>query len=98
MKINNYLRGNLPPILFRPKPDTKEYFILLFWSTKMNDSECEIQKKLKIVKPEIAIDHSQLFQTSDGSCTKAKTCKHALICIILLIKDRGTINDVITYE
>ena len=59
-KIVNLLMGNLPHILFGPKSDTKEYIILLFWSTNMDDSECEIQKKFEIIKQEIAIDHFQL--------------------------------------
>ena len=59
-KVVNLLMGNLPHILFRPKSDTKEYVILLFWSTNMDDSECEIQKKFEIIKQEIAVDHFQL--------------------------------------
>ena len=59
-KAVNFLMGNLPHILFRPKSDTKEYVILLFWSTNMEDSECEIQKKFKIIKQEIAVDSFQL--------------------------------------
>ena len=59
-KVVNLLMGNLPHILFRPKFDTKEYVILLFWSTNMDDSECEIQKKFEIIKQEIAVDHFQL--------------------------------------
>ena len=59
-KVVNLLMGNLPHILFRPKSDTKEYVIHLFWSTNMDDSECEIQKKFEIIKQEIAVDHFQL--------------------------------------
>ena len=59
-KVVNLLMSNLPHILFRPKSDTKEYVILLFWSTNMDDSECEIQKKFEIIKQEIAVDHFQL--------------------------------------
>ena len=59
-KVVNLLMGNLPHILFRPKSDTKKYVILLFWSTNMDDSECEIQKKFEIIKQEIAVDHFQL--------------------------------------
>ena len=57
-KVVNLLMGNLPHILFRPKSDTKEYVILLFWSANMDDSECEIQKKFEIIKQEI--NHFQL--------------------------------------
>ena len=59
-KVVNLLMGNLPYILFRPKSDTKEYVILLFWSTNIDDFECEIQKKFEIIKQEIAVDHFQL--------------------------------------
>ena len=45
---------------FRPKSDTKEYVILLFWSTNMDNSKCEIQKKFEIIEQEIAVDHCQL--------------------------------------
>ena len=59
-KVVNLLMGNLSHILFRPKSDTKEDVILLFWSTNMDDSECEIQKKFEIIKQKIAVDHFQL--------------------------------------
>ena len=35
----------------------------------------------------------QLSQTFDKSCTEAKTCKYALMCIILLIKDVCTLRN-----
>ena len=38
-KVVDLLLGNLPHILFRPKSDTKEYVILLFWSTNMDDAD-----------------------------------------------------------
>ena len=50
----------IPFLFFRPKSDTKEYVILLFWSTSMLDSECEIQKKFAIAKQEIAVDGFRL--------------------------------------
>ena len=59
-KVVNLLMGSLPHILFRPKSNTKEYVILLFWSTNLDDFECEIQKKFDIIKQEIAVDHFQL--------------------------------------
>ena len=138
-KVVNLLMGNLPHILFRPKSDTKEYVILLFWSTNMDDSECEIQKKFEIIKQEIAVDHfqlrcvvenvpsprrqflyllrvfesakrrsltptagqqgttKQLSPTPQESWTEMKTCKHTLMCIILLIK-YNTINVVIIHK
>ena len=38
------IMGNLPYILFRPKSETKEYVVLLFWSTNMDDAACECKK------------------------------------------------------
>ena len=59
-QVVNLLMGNLTHILFRSESDTKEYVILLFWSTNLDDSEREIQKNFEIIKQEIAVDHFQL--------------------------------------
>ena len=45
---------NFPYILFGPKSDIK--LILLFRSTDLDDSACQVQKKMEIVKQEIAVD------------------------------------------
>jgi len=39
--------GDLPYILFRPKSETKDYVILIFWSTSFDDIAYEIQQKQK---------------------------------------------------
>ena len=51
---------NFPYIFFRPKSDTKGYVILLFWSTDMDNSACEVQKKIEIVKQKLAVNIFQL--------------------------------------
>ena len=51
---------NLPYILFRPKSETKEYIVLLFWSTNMDDAAYEVQKSMEIIKREVAVDQFQL--------------------------------------
>ena len=138
-KVVNLFMGNLPHILFRPKSDTKEYVILLFWSINMDNSECKIQKKIRnyqarnrcrslstslccgkrtvsetsisILAKQLRVFESakrrslppaagqqgttkQLSPTPQESWTETKTCKHALMYIILLIK-YNTINVVI---
>ena len=45
VQVVDVIMGNLPYILFRPKSETKEYVVLLFWSTNMDDAACEVQKK-----------------------------------------------------
>ena len=54
------MMGNLPYILFRPKSETKEYIVLLFWSTNMDNAACKVQKNMEIIKRKIAVDHIQL--------------------------------------
>ena len=44
VQVVDVIMGNLPYILFRPKSETKEYVVLLFWSTNMDDAACEVQK------------------------------------------------------
>ena len=48
-------------IVFKPKSETKEYVILLFWSTSIDESECKIQQQVEIVKKEIAVDNFRLM-------------------------------------
>ena len=59
-KVAVVLMGKLPYILFRPKSDTKDYVILLFWATSIDDSACEVQKNIQVVKQEISVDGFQL--------------------------------------
>ena len=44
VQIVDVIMWNLSYILFRSKSETKEYVILLFWSTNMDDASCEVQK------------------------------------------------------
>ena len=60
VQVVDVLMGNLPYILFRPKSETKEYVVLLFWSTNMDDAACEVQKNMEIIKREVAVDQFQL--------------------------------------
>ena len=41
------LMGSLPCILFRPKSETKDYVLLLFWATNQDDSDCALQKSVQ---------------------------------------------------
>ena len=38
VQVVDVMMGNLPYILFCPKSETKEYVVLLFWSTNMDDA------------------------------------------------------------
>ena len=50
-----------PYVLFRPKSDTKAYVILIYWSTSAFDETCcEIQKRVEVIKQEIAVDNLSL--------------------------------------
>ena len=60
VQVVDVIMGNLPYILFRPKSETKEYVVLLFWSTNMDDAACEVQKNMEIIKREVAVDQFQL--------------------------------------
>ena len=60
VQVVDVMMENLPYILFCPKSETKEYVVLLFWSTNMDDAACEVQKKMEIIKQEIAVDQFQL--------------------------------------
>ena len=59
VQVVDVMMGNLSYILFRPKSETKEYVLLLFWSTNMDDAVCEVQKNMEIIKREIAVDQFQ---------------------------------------
>ena len=60
VQVVDVMMENLPYILFCPKSETKEYVVLLFWSTSMDDAACEVQKKMEVIKQEIAVDQFQL--------------------------------------
>ena len=50
----------MPCLLFRPKSDTKDYVILVFWSTSFDDSACSIQQNAEVIKQEVLADGYQL--------------------------------------
>ena len=56
VQVVDMLMGNLPHILFLSKSETKEYFVLLFWSTNIDDVACEVQKNIEIIKQEIVVN------------------------------------------
>ena len=59
-KVVTLLMGSLPYILFRPKSETKDYVLLLFWATSQDDSNCTLQKSVQNIKQEIMSDGFQL--------------------------------------
>ena len=65
-KVVSMLMKNLPFILFRPKSNTKDYVILLFWATSIDESDCEVQRFVEVVKQEIAVDGFQLRFTVEN--------------------------------
>jgi len=59
-RVVSFLMQNMPYILFRPTSETKDYVILVFWETSTDESSCEIQRHVEIIKQEIAVDNFQL--------------------------------------
>ena len=47
VQVVDVVMGNLPYILFRPKSKTKEYVVLLFWSTNMDVLRVKCKKTWK---------------------------------------------------
>ena len=64
------LMGELPYLLFRPKSETKNYIILIFWSTSVEESGCEIQKKVKVLQEEVAAEHQFRFKVEKRTLAK----------------------------
>ena len=60
IQVVDVMMENLPYILFRPKSETKEYVVLVFWSTNMDNVHVKYKKKMEIIKQEIAVDQFQL--------------------------------------
>ena len=52
--------GASPHLLFRPPSNTKNYLVLLFWATDMEDENCLLQQKVDVVKREITVDEFEL--------------------------------------
>ena len=65
-KVVTLLMGSLPRIVFRPKSETKDYVLLLFWVTSQNDSNCVLQKSIQDIKHEILSDEFQLRFTVEN--------------------------------
>ena len=64
------LMGELPYHLFRPKSDTKNYIILIFWSTSVEESGCKIQKKAKVFQEEVAAEYQLRFKVENAPAPK----------------------------
>ena len=63
-RVVTFLMENIPYILFRPTSETKEYVILIYWATSVDDTVCAIQQRAEIVRQEVAGDNFQLrFKT-----------------------------------
>ena len=69
-QVINILMEELPYLLFRPISETKNYNILIFWSTSMEESSCEIEKKVKIFQQEIAAEYQFRFKVENVSAPK----------------------------
>ena len=65
-KVVAMLMDQYPYVLFRPKSDTKYYVILLFWATSVDDTSCDIQKNVDVVKREISVDNFELRFTVEN--------------------------------
>ena len=64
-RVVSFLMQHMPYILFRPTSETKDYVILVFWATSIDESACEIQRRAEIIKQEIAVDNFQLRFTTE---------------------------------
>ena len=64
------LMGELPYLLFLPKSETKNYIILIFWSTSVEESSCEIQNKAKVFQEEVAIEYQFRFKVENAPAPK----------------------------
>ena len=62
-RVVQMIMENKPYLLFRPKSNTKDYVILVFWSTNfagLYDTLCSIQENAEIIKQEVLADSYQL--------------------------------------
>ena len=59
-KVVAMIMQNGAYVLFKPKSDTKEYVILLYWSTNLDESECLVKQQAEAIKNEIAGDNFRL--------------------------------------
>ena len=59
-RVVQMIMENKPYLLFRPKSDTKDYVVLVFWSTNFDDTLCNIQENAEVIKQEVLADGYQL--------------------------------------
>ena len=59
-RVVQMIMENKPYLLFRPKSDTKDYVILVIWSTNFDDTFCSIQESAEVIKEEVLADGYQL--------------------------------------
>ena len=59
-RVIQMIMENKPYLLFRPKSDTKDYVILVFWSTNFDDTLCSIQENAEVIKKEVLADGYRL--------------------------------------
>ena len=60
LRVVQMIMENKSYLLFRPKSDTKDYVILVLWSTKFDDTCCSIQENAEGIKKEVLADGYQL--------------------------------------
>jgi len=58
--VVSLIMGNAPYIVFKPRNPTKDYVIVLFWSTSIDDCNCIIQKQAEDIKKDVSIDDFNL--------------------------------------
>ena len=76
--------GSLPYILFRPKSETKDNVLLLFWATSQDDSNCALQKSIQNIKQEILSDGFQLrFTVENVTAPRRQVSYLAQNCLCL---------------
>ena len=55
------IMGNAPYVIFKPKNPTKDYVVILFWSTSFDDCNCDIQQQVESVKKNVLLDDFKLI-------------------------------------
>ena len=60
-RVVSIFMGNAPYILFQPRNLTKDYVIVLFWSTSIDDCNCKIQEQAEVIKKDVSLDDFKLI-------------------------------------
>ena len=60
LRVVQMIIKNKPYLQFRPKSNTKDYVILVFWSTNFDDMHCSIQENAELIKKEVLANSYQL--------------------------------------